>query len=80
MSVTLQILGAVAVIVLFATILIRPAGIFLAILAVGLVIAGIVVSWRDVEQYRAQKAAGQQPQQTTAAVPAPLPEYPRSGS
>jgi hypothetical protein len=79
MSATLQILGAVAVIVLFATILIRPAGIFLAFLAVGLVIAGIVVSWRDVEQYRAQKAAGQQPQ-TTAAAPAPLPEYPRSGS
>jgi hypothetical protein len=71
-----QILGVVAVIALFATIVIRPAGVLLAILAVGFVIAAIVVNWRDIQQYRLQKAATQPP----AAASAPPPEHPRSGS
>jgi hypothetical protein len=70
MSATLQILGAVALIVLFATILMRPGGVLLAVIAVGFVIASITVSWRDVAQFRAQKAVSQQ---STASVPAPPP-------
>jgi len=78
MSITLQILGALAVVVLFATVLLRPDGILLPILAIGFVIAGIAVSWHDVEQYRVKKAVARQ--LTTAFVPAPPRKYPRSGS
>jgi hypothetical protein len=74
----LQLLGFVAVVALLVTILLRPGGVLLAVLAVGFVIAGIVVSWRDVAQHRAQKTVTQQ--QRTASVLARPAEYPRSGS
>lgn len=76
-STLLQVLAILAVIVLLTTILIRPTSILLAILAVGFVIAGIVVSWRDVEQYHIRKAAAQLPAASSAT--APKPEYSRSG-
>ncbi len=78
MSITLQILGAIAVVVLFATVLLRPDGVLLPILAIGFVTAAIVTCWHDVEQYRMKKAAAHQV--TTAFVPSPPREYPHSGS
>ena len=78
MSITLQILGALAVVVLLATVLLRPDGIVLPILAIGFVIAAIVTSWRDVEQYRIQKTTTLPV--TTVTAPSPPREYPRSGS
>jgi hypothetical protein len=78
----LQFLGIVAVIALVATILIRPSGIVVVVLAVGVVIAGIVVSWHDVVQYREQQAAVREfnQRQTEAGVTVPPPNLPRSGS
>lgn len=76
----LQIIGVLAVIVIFATVLIRPAGIFAVILAVGVVIAAVVVSWRDVDQYRAQQRAAlattQQQDSAALAGSAALPSRP----
>jgi len=74
----LQILGFAAILLLFATVLLRPDSLFLGVLAIGLVIAGIAVSWHDVAQYRMKKAAAHE--LTTAFVPTPPREYPRSGS
>ena len=77
----LQILGILAVIVLVGTLLARPGSIFAVVLAVGVVVAAIVVSWRDVEQYRDQRAATAAFQQENAtasagvSVPPPSPAH-----
>ena len=78
----LQVLGILAVIVMVTTLLMRPGSLVAVALAVVAVVAGIVVSWRDVEQYRQQRAvAATQQSETAAATPAPAPpSYPRSGS
>ncbi|HEV2186832.1 MAG TPA: hypothetical protein VGR70_06470 [Stellaceae bacterium] len=73
----LQILGFAAILLLFATVLLRPDSLFLAALAIGLVVAGVALSWHDVELYRSQKAAAHD---LTVFVPSAPREYPRSGS
>lgn len=76
-----QIAGIVAVLILVAVVLARPASILAVVLAFGVVIAAIVVTWQQVETYRAQKAANAavvQPQASTGVtVP---PDNPRSGT
>jgi hypothetical protein len=79
-----QILGILAVIGLVTILFLRPGGILPVVLAVAVVVAAIVVSWRDVEQYHVQKAATAAFQQenasTSAAVTVPPPNPTRSGS
>lgn len=77
----LQTVGIVAIIALIAMLVLRPSGIVPVILAFAVVVAAIVVSWRDVEQYHQQRAAGSEFQQrnTTASTTAPTPEFPRGG-
>jgi hypothetical protein len=73
-----QIAGIVAVVILVAIMLSRPSSIVPVVLAVGVVIAAIIVTWNQVETYRAQKGL---PQAETAAgiSTAPPPGSPRSG-
>jgi hypothetical protein len=54
-SAALQLLGVLAILTIFVIVFVRPAGILFAILATGIVVAAIVVSWRDVQQYRHQR-------------------------
>jgi uncharacterized membrane protein (GlpM family) len=77
----LQIVGIVAIIALTAMLVLRPSGIVPVILAFAVVVAAIVVSWRDVEQYRQERAASSEFQQrsTTASTTAPTPAFPRGG-
>jgi hypothetical protein len=53
----LQVLGILVVVAIVATFLLRPSGVFPIVLAIGVVVAGIFVSWNDIEQIRAQRAA-----------------------
>jgi hypothetical protein len=53
----LQVLGILVVIAIVVTFLLRPSGVFPIVLAIGVVAAGIFVSWNDIEQIRAQRAA-----------------------
>jgi hypothetical protein len=55
--VVLQILGVVLVVALVFTLFIRPGAIIAIALAFGVVAAAVVVSWKDVEQTRAQHSA-----------------------
>lgn len=64
----LQTLGVVLVVALVFTLFIRPGATLAILLAVGVVVAGIVVSWNDVAQFRAQHAANAAAQQRSAAV------------
>jgi hypothetical protein len=63
----LQVLGILAVIGIVAVLLLRPASMLVAVLAVGVVVAAIVVSWQDIEQSRYQRAVAETAQQATAA-------------
>jgi hypothetical protein len=79
----LQVLGAILVLAFVFTLFIRPGAILAIVLAVGVVAMGVVVSWNDVEQTRAQHAANAAPQQQPSAaaqpnVPPPRPAH--SGS
>jgi hypothetical protein len=79
----LQVLGILAVVAVVFTLFIRPASIIAVVLAVGVVGAAIVVSWHDVEQVRAQRAANASFQQENAAASAAVtvpPNTARSGS
>ena len=82
MSATLlQVIGILAVIVLAGTMLMRPAGVVPVVLAVGVVLAAIVVTWNQVETFRAQKAAnGVVQPEASSDVITPPPTLPRSGS
>jgi hypothetical protein len=77
----LQILGAALVVALVFTLFIRPGAILAILLAVGVVVMAVVVSWNDVEQVRMQNAAQAAPQppdvtaQANTAVPAPAPAH-----
>jgi hypothetical protein len=64
----LQILGILAVIVLVAMVLLRPAGMIVAVLAVGVVVAAVIVNWHDVEQYRHQRSLVESSQQAIASA------------
>jgi predicted membrane protein len=77
-----QVVGIVAVLVLVAVVLARPASILAVVLAFGIVVAAIVVTWQQVETYRAQKAANAANTQLQAStgVTVPPPNIPRSGS
>jgi predicted membrane protein len=75
-----QILGIVAVIVLVATLLARPAGILAMVLAVGVVVAAVIVTWTQVDTYRTQKAVGTPQPEAAAGVTVPPPGNPRSGT
>jgi hypothetical protein len=63
----LQVLGILAVIGIVAVLLLRPASMLVAVLAVGVVVAAIVVSWQDIEQSRHQRAVAETSQQAIAA-------------
>ncbi|HTZ35968.1 MAG TPA: hypothetical protein VMB84_08080 [Stellaceae bacterium] len=80
----LQVLGVLVVVGLVITLLVRPGSFVALLLAVGVVIAAVVVSWHDVEQYRAQRAANAAIQQQNAAAaasaPAPQPNPAPTGS
>jgi predicted membrane protein len=82
MHVLLQVLGIIAVLAMVTTFLLRPGSMFAVALAVLAVVAGIVVSWRDVERYREQRAVAATQQSETAAATPELaaPPYPRSGT
>lgn len=71
----IQMLGILAVVAVVVTLFVRPSSVVAVVLAVGAVIAGIIVSWNDVEQVRAQRAANAAFQQenasTSAAVTVP---------
>jgi uncharacterized membrane protein (GlpM family) len=79
-----QILGILAIIALVVTMFVRPSGIVPVALAFAVVVAAIVVSWRDVEQYRDRRAATAAFQQENAsastAVTVPPPNAPHAGS
>jgi len=80
----LQILGVVLVLALVFTLFIRPGATIAIVLALGVVGAAVVVSWDDVQQARAQRAANVALQQQGATaqpnvtVPPPTPTH--SGS
>jgi len=83
MSETLwQVAGILTVIILFATVLARPDGVLVMVLAVGVVVAAIVVTWEQVEAYRMQRAAGVGvvPPQAMAGVTVPPPNAAHSGT
>ena len=70
----LEVLGIALVVALVATLLVRPSASVAIILALGVVGAAIAVSWNDVEQTRAERAATNaalERQATSAAVTAP---------
>jgi hypothetical protein len=72
----LEILGIALVVALVVTLFIRPSTIVAIVLAFGIVATAIAVSWNDVEQTRAQRAAANaalERQSTSAAVTAPSP-------
>lgn len=62
----LQILGILAVVVLVGVLFVRPASALAIVLAVGVVVAAIIVSWHDVEQVHAQRAVAAAIRQETA--------------
>ena len=70
MSPLLQLLGILAVVGIFVIVLLRPAGALAVVLAVGIVAAAIVVSWREVEHDRNQRAVAEASQQAIAAAEA----------
>ena len=78
----LQVLGILLVLVIFTTFLLRPSGVFPIVLAVGVVAAAIFVSWNDIEQSRAERAAQAASQQENASVgvTVPSPSATHSGS
>jgi len=73
----LEVLGIFVVIVLFVTVLLRPAGVLAMVLGV---VAAVVVTWNQIETYRAQKAAAAAQPPVTVGVTVPPPSYPRGGS
>jgi predicted membrane protein len=77
-----QVVGIVVVILLVATLLARPAGILAMVLAVGVVVVAIVVTWNQVETYRTQKAANAAAAlpQASVGVTVPPPNPARSGT
>jgi hypothetical protein len=66
----LQVLGILAVIAIVLILFLRPGSMFAAVLAVAVVVAAIIVSWRDVEQYRHHRAVAEASQQAIAAATA----------
>ncbi|HVH78228.1 MAG TPA: hypothetical protein VM782_02460 [Stellaceae bacterium] len=80
----LETLGILLVVALVVTLFIRPGATVALLLAAGVIIAGIVVSWNDIERTRAQRAANaafqQQNASTSAAVSVPPSTSQRSGS
>jgi hypothetical protein len=76
----LQLLGIFVVVVLFMAVLLRPAGVLAMLLAVGIAVAAVVVTWNQVATYRAQKAAAAAQPPVTVGVTIPPPSYPRGGS
>jgi len=78
----LQILGAALVVALVFTLFIRPGATLAILLAFGVVVAAVMVSWNDVEQVRTQhaaQAASRQQDVTALAntpMPAPAPSIP----
>ncbi len=79
----LQILGIVAIIAMVATLFSRPSSTVAVVLAAGVVVAAIIVSWNDVEQTRAQREAvnsALQRQSTSAVLPIPPPTATHAGS
>ena len=75
-----QVLCILAVVVLFGAVLVRPGGIVPVVLAVGVVVAAIFVTWSQVESYRAQRTLGVPQPQASAGVTVPPPSFPRAGS
>ena len=70
----LEILGIALVVALVMTLFVRPSTTVAIILALGVVGAAVAVSWNDVEQTRAERAATNaalERQNTSAAVTAP---------
>ena len=80
----LQTLGIILVVGLVFTLFIRPGAALAIVLAIGVVAAGIIVSWNDVQQTRAQRSANAAFQQEQAAtqpnVTVPAPTAPHSGT
>jgi hypothetical protein len=80
----LQVLGAALVVALVFTLFIRPGATLAILLAAGVVVMAVGVSWNDVEQVRTQRAAqavSQQQNLTAQANPAgPAPSPARSGT
>ncbi|HWD58623.1 MAG TPA: hypothetical protein VG308_10115 [Stellaceae bacterium] len=80
----LQILGILAVVAVVVILFVRPSSVIAVVLAVVVVGAAIAVSWNDVEQTRARRAADTQSQQLNAAaqpnVTAPPPTPAHSGT
>jgi hypothetical protein len=77
-----ELLGIAAAVCLLVALWARPVGLFAVVFAFAIVGAAILVSWNDIEQVRAQRAASTtfQQQNASAAVTVPAPNYPRAGS
>jgi hypothetical protein len=70
----LEILGIAVVVALVMTLFVRPSTTVAIVLALGVVGAAIAVSWNDVDQTKAQRAATNaalERQNTSAAVTTP---------
>ncbi|HWB50716.1 MAG TPA: hypothetical protein VG651_16530 [Stellaceae bacterium] len=80
----LEVLGIALVVALVITLFIRPSATVAVILALGVVGAAIAVSWNDVEQTKAQRAAVnaalERQSASTAAVTVPTPAPTHAGS
>lgn len=72
----LQALGILAVIVVFATFLLRPAGVLPIVLAIGLVVAAVIVSARDVDRYWQQREQAARIALQNRQAPADVPASP----
>jgi hypothetical protein len=78
----LQILVTLVVVGLVITMFVRPSGIFPIVMAVGIVLVAIVVTWSQIDAFRAQKAsdAAVARPEAQAGVTVPAPPPARSGS
>ena len=77
-----ELLAIASVVCLLVALWTRPVGLFAVVFALAVVGTAVLVSWNDVQQARAERAASAafQQQGRSAAVTVPAPNYPRAGS
>jgi uncharacterized membrane protein len=79
----LEIIGLAIVVALVLTLFVRPSAVVAIVLALGVIGAAIAVSWNDVEQTRAERAAvnaALERQSTGAPLTVPAPQSTHAGS
>ena len=68
MSPLVQFFGILAVLAIVVIVFMRPAGALAVVLAVGIVVAAVVVSWRDVEHQRHRRFEAEASRQAIEAA------------